>query len=120
VYLRRWRIETPWFSVRLHHWLKSDDHRNLHDHPWDFYTFILKGGYIDHSEHAGIGIEIPARPGHWYYRPATHRHWVEIPPQGAWTIIFTGPIIRRWGFWVRGKFKKANKYFLEEGPHPCD
>jgi hypothetical protein len=33
-YLIRWRVETPWFSVRLHHWLGPDDERAQHDHPW--------------------------------------------------------------------------------------
>ena len=123
VYLRRWRFETPWGSVRLHHWLKSDDDRALHDHPWDFWTYILKGSYTDISspwEGFDTRVSQTVQRWHWYYRPARHRHYVEVPPTGCWTLVLTGPIVRRWGFWVKGRFRKANKYFLEAGQHPCD
>lgn len=34
--------------------------------------------------------------------------------------MLTGREVRRWGFWVKWKFKKSNKYFLEHGHHPCE
>jgi hypothetical protein len=128
VYMRRWTIETPWFSIRLHHWLHSDDQRHLHDHPWGFHTFVLKGAYIDTSspEGADIGEEREdwqfqlMRAGTYAYRPSHHKHYVKVIPPGCWTLVFTGPIMRRWGFWVKGKFKRVNKYFLEHGKHACD
>src|SRR5215472_18922423 len=48
-YLIRWRAETPFGSVRLHHWLGPDDDRAFHDHPWWFVTFVLAGGYTDRN-----------------------------------------------------------------------
>ena len=115
-YVVRWRIETPWFSVRLHHWLAPDDDRAKHDHPWNFVTFVLKGGYTDASPDGDEHLRAPAVR----YRSAQHRHTVFPDAGGAWTTIFTGPKVRPWGFWVNGKFKKANKYFLTFGHHPCD
>jgi len=129
-YVVRWRIETPWWSVRLHHWLAPDDARSRHDHPWSFVTFVLRGGYTDagecpltclnrlaprcvvHDEH----LRAPAVR----YRDASHKHTVFPDEGGAWTIIVTGPKVRQWGFWVKDKFVKANKYFLSHGHHPCD
>ena len=43
-YLIRWMIEwRPLGSIRLHHWLGSDDHHAPHDHSWGFATLVLRG-----------------------------------------------------------------------------
>ena len=115
-YVIRWRFETPWFSIRLHHWVAPDDDRAKHDHPWDFTTFVLKGGYTDAGPDGDEHLRAPAIR----HRTATHQHTVFPDLGGAWTVIVTGPIVRNWGFWVGGKFKKANKYFLSHGHHPCN
>jgi hypothetical protein len=54
------------------------------------------------------------------YRSATHQHTVYPDEGGCWTVIFTSPKIREWGFWVNGKFKSRVKYFWKFGHHPCD
>lgn len=116
-YVIRWRLETPWGSVRVHHWLGPDDDRAHHDHPWWFVTVVLRGGYTDHTP---TGPE-HLRAGMVRYRPALHRHTVVPDPGGAWTLLVTGPKVRPWGFWPRdGKFIKANKWFLTRGHHPCE
>lgn len=124
-YVIRWRVETPWGSIRLHHWLAPDDDRAPHDHPWWFVTFVLKGGYVDRSGysrlHGGTGyksehLKAPAVR----YRPAEHQHTVFPDEGGCWTIIVTGPKVRNWGFWVNGKFRSHIKYFWKFGHHPCD
>lgn len=46
-YLIRWHIDLRLFSVRLHHWVRSDDKRAMHDHSWWFLTLVLAGGYTD-------------------------------------------------------------------------
>lgn len=115
-YVIRWRLETKWFSVRLHHWLKPDDDRAFHDHPWSFTTFVLKGGYVDKNPDG----EQHLKAFTIQHRDAHHKHTVVPDEGGCWTIIFTGPKIRNWGFWVKGKFIKMNKYFLTYGHHPCD
>lgn len=116
VYLKRWRIETPWFSIRLHHWFHSDDNRNMHDHPWNFYTLILKGSYLDESKYGAERV----KAGRIYYRPATHAHWVHLDKSRVWSLILTGPKIRRWGFWVGKKWTVSFRYFYRFGNHPCD
>lgn len=43
-YMRRYILKHPWGSIRLHHILRSDDLRALHDHPFNFWTLLLYGG----------------------------------------------------------------------------
>lgn len=114
-YLIRWRVETPLGSVRVHHWLGPDDDRAFHDHPWWFWTFVFSGGYTD-MNHDG---EDHLRRGTIRFRRALHRHTVVPDPGGAWTVLITGSKKRDWGFWLDGKFRKANKWFLTFGHHPC-
>ena len=114
-YLVRWVIGFL-LALRLHHWISSDDMRNFHDHSWWFWTLVLKGGYTDISEKG----EEHLTAGSLKFRPAYHKHSVKVDKGGCWTLLLTGPEMRYWGFWVGKKFKKANKYFLEHGHHPCE
>ena len=115
-YLVRWVLNLKWFSIRIHHWLKSDDQRYKHDHAWNFVTIILKGGYIDISPEARETCRAP----YIAYRKADHRHTVLVDKGGCWTIIIAGPMIRKWGFWVDGKLKRPLKYFHKFKHHPCE
>jgi hypothetical protein len=119
-YLKRWVINFGKFAIRLHHWMGSDDPRNMHDHAWAFWTFVLKGGYTDISE-PWPGQEVHEHLGRFSfkYRPAHHKHTVQTDPGGAWTLLFNGPHVRKWGFWVDGKFMKVREYFRRYGHHPC-
>jgi hypothetical protein len=117
-YMRRWVINFGLFSVRLHHWYSSDDHRAMHDHPAWFITLILRGKYTDITTD---GLEV-MRPGMIRYRPALHKHTVDVHKDGCWTLVLFGPKQRHWGFWIKNntKWVKSNKYFLEHGHHPCE
>lgn len=115
-YVVRWIAETPWASVRVHHWTGPDDTRAPHDHPWWFLTFVLRGGYTDTSPEGDEHLCAPVVR----FRPALHRHAVVPDGDGAWTLLVTGRIFRPWGFWPDGRFVKANKWFLSHGHHPCD
>lgn len=144
-YMKRWVVNFGKFAIRLHHWIGSDDPRNFHDHAWGFWTFVLKGGYSDVTECAlcqGRG-ELGRRYDYIYvnlgecplcengrvsehlgrfslkHRPPHHKHTVQTDPSGAWTILVNGPHVRKWGFWVDGKFMKVRQYFREFGHHPC-
>lgn len=120
-FLQRTMLDLRLFSIRLHHFRSSDDDRALHDHPWWFFTLILKGGYTDVSD---TGDTVMKR-GHLYFRKAHHRHTVQVNPGGVWTLCLMGPKSRTWGFWVdrkdgKGKrFLKANKFFITHGHHQC-
>lgn len=115
-YVIRWRLEFPFGSIRVHHWLSNDDNRAVHDHPWWFLTFVVKGGYTDSQPGKVDVLTAPAVR----FRKAEHRHTVFPHPGGAWTILITGRPLRKWGFWHKDKFIKANKWFLTFGHHPCN
>ena len=114
-YIERWVFETKLFSIRLHHWFKSDDLRHPHDHAWNFVTIVLKGTITDRA----YGKDDFRKRFSIRRYSAEHQHSVVVD-KPAWTLLFTGPEIRTWGFWVNGKFRKRNKYFFEHGEHdPC-
>jgi hypothetical protein len=115
-YMRRWVVNFKLFSLRLHRWYYGDDERNFHDHSWWFITIILAGGYTDVSPAGEDRLGVFSIR----FRRANFRHTVRIDNhKGAWTFLLTGPLVRRWGFWVNGKWMKSNKYFFEFGHHPC-
>ena len=77
---------------------------------------VIKGSYTDVSD----GARDLMTAGSIRYRRATHKHYVEVPEGGCWTLLITGPAVRKWGFWVNGKFKRPLKYFSKFGHPPCD
>src|ERR1700742_1455693 len=66
-YVIRWRVEFPFGSIRVHHWLSNDDDRATHDHPWWFITLVVKGYYYDASGKKAELLQAPVLR----FRPAT-------------------------------------------------
>ena len=107
-YLRRWYLipRNRFFNVYLHNFLRSDDDRALHDHPWHWASLLLLGGYIEHTIHAG-GIHRKSLRFAGSIKLAGPRtaHRVEVQerlstqqPLPCWTLFITGPRVRNWGF----------------------
>lgn len=103
-YMKRWIIRTPWFTIRLHKILASDGRGDFHDHPFTFRSFILKGGYREHFL-CNNNIEYVSLhyPGDIVQRDATDLHWLELLDENkpTWTLVFSGPYKREWGFLTR-------------------
>ena len=103
-YLRRWHV-TPRGAgpaAYLHQFLRSDDDRALHDHPYESVSIILRGLYREHLPH---GEPVLRQAGDVVTRDATTPHRVELladhatgAPQPCWTLFLTGPRVREWGF----------------------
>lgn len=91
--IRYFLLRTRWFSVYLHHFLRSDYDRCFHDHPWSFVTVLLSGGYYEHTP-AGTFWR---RRFSILRRPAVWQHWVEIC-RPVWTLIIVSRKCREWGF----------------------
>ncbi len=109
-YLTRWvlwgrkgpdgtRRNGPGGKIFLHWFHRGDAEAYFHDHPWPFWSLILWGGYWEQT---------PAGK-RWYgplsllRRPAEWKHRVEVPDgRRCWTLIWTGPKVRTWGFHCPG------------------
>lgn len=123
LYLRRlYIVRTPWFGVMLH-WIKREDWDRdaLHDHPWEFWRFIVSGGYTERIAYP-TGPAGP-RPGEElgiYLAPAksvVHCRWsFSKYPSGAFhrissvkprtvSLVINGPKNNSWGFFVPGTGK---------------
>lgn len=105
-YLSRWYlIRTIPIAVFLHYFHRSDEDRELHDHPWNFITVPLWRGYLEHTEKDCKRI----RPGTICWRPAEWKHRVELIAQKpAVTIVVRFKERRIWGFWKGNKFTPWN------------
>lgn len=123
-YMERYWLVKPsrWcpISIRLHHILRSDDDRHLHDHPWSYATIILRGGYTEVRE----GTKPQGRrkwygPGSILFRGWKGFHRLEVPEgQTAWTCFIMGPYKHKWGFKIpypeylgEEEVKKQEQYY---------
>ena len=112
-YLRRWVFIFFGFSIRLHHWISSDDQRYFHDHPWNFISIIFKGSYKNVTPTGTVEFKAPAM----WKSDGMKQHYVVVPPSGAWTLLLCSRPYRKWGFWVNGKLWRPLRYFSKFGPH---
>lgn len=100
-YMRRWWVipRNRIFNIYLHHFMRSDDDRALHDHPWWNLSILLVGRYAEHTIDAGgVNVFTVRRAGQWKFRRASHAHRIELTHGPCWTLFITGPNIRSWGF----------------------
>jgi hypothetical protein len=96
------KTKHTWFplSLRIHHIMQPDQDRDLHDHPWNARTFILRGWYIEEREN-----------GHWAVRTrgetarldfGEYHRITEVSDGGVWTLFVTSKFQGVWGFKVDG------------------
>lgn len=106
-YLHRWwiRRDREKGNTYFHKIMRSDDDRALHDHPWDFVSLILEGGYIElrtHLFHGGPVINVRYEAGDVNVKKAEDAHRLILyPDTTAYTLVFTSPVRRAWGFYCR-------------------
>lgn len=126
-YLVRWTIfSCSWFGIFIHKILRSDDDRDLHDHPWDFWSLILWGHYREYVPAdwppAFVKDEMIVKsklcgPGSLVRHKARDAHRLELMPEltldlvgpayvrtgkfiPVWTLFIHGPRKREWGFYT--------------------
>lgn len=104
VFLHRWWIvrrakaKRFRFNIYLHQFVRSDEDRALHDHPWWSVSFMLRGKATEHFDLGGCR-RIRKVPWLWpVFRKATHTHRIEIHSPDLVTIFITGGKTREWGF----------------------
>ena len=140
MYMGRWWLFNPysrdthkpahwWFpwSIRVHHILREDNDRDLHDHPWNARTIILRGWY---TEQRLLEADDPAlqqlllkaaelrksfdaafqateyidrRPGDTAQLLHGEYHRIDqVSPGGVFTLFITSRWRGDWGFLVNG------------------
>ena len=88
------------FNIFLHKFLKSDPD-DLHDHPWRYFTFILRGGYWEYTP---TGKHWRG-PGHFRVCNSESLHRIEVEPGvHAWSLFIPFSKVREWGFIKENKW----------------
>lgn len=106
-YMRRWTFYTPIGMVRVHHIMRSDNDRHFHDHPFDFVSLILRGGYLEHRPGKKQRMFLP---GDFVVRRAEEMHYLTLLGRDAWTLVFASKPRRRWGFATEDGWIDAAEY----------
>jgi hypothetical protein len=114
-YLIRWTLVLFGYTIRLHHWIKSDDRRFFHDHSCDLISIVIKGFYINVTDENGTYVPHLVTPWKPRFMKATQRHYLSVPEKGAWTIILCGRPYKKWGFYVNGHMWRPLRYFHKYG-----
>lgn len=96
------------FNIFLHNFLSSDPD-DLHDHPWDFRTLILCGGYWEHTEEGKFW----RGPLSFRYMPCSIFHRIELDKNKpfCWTLFIPGKIRKDWGFKTKNGWINNRDYF---------
>ncbi|MCA9361784.1 hypothetical protein KC906_00265 [Candidatus Kaiserbacteria bacterium] len=124
-YLVRYRLwqSKHGVNVYLHHILRSDYDRALHDHPFDFVTILLWGSYIEWQPHwckmfFDSPVERQTEPAgnRSFVQVRTHRGWLSVIRHKAtdphrlelrngkvWSLFLRGPKVREWGFYLNNE-----------------
>lgn len=152
-YLIRWTFIFFGYSLRIHHWIKSDDNRFFHDHSADLLSIVLKGRYYNvkpiypdknptdivektyFEDSDGFSFCAEGKNEKWCYvegifnslhnflhmnrsiwfSKAEDRHYLSIPKEGAWTLMFEGKPRHKLGFYVNGHKWRPLRYFHKYG-----
>lgn len=107
------------FNVFLHKFLKGDP-ADVHDHPWGYATFILRGGYyewipqFDQNGKMTGEIQKWRGPGHWRTCSANSYHRIELRSGvTAWTLFIPFKQVRDWGFLKNNRWIQHEEYFKQ-------
>lgn len=98
------------FNIFLHKFLKSDS-EELHDHPWNYRSLILWGGYWEHTPQGKIW----RGPLSYKYYNASNLHRIELDesyPQ-CWTLFIPGQRVREWGFMTDNGWQSNAEYYQD-------
>lgn len=121
VYLRRLRIiQTPWGGIYLHFIYIKDHDRDPHDHPMNFTSLVLRGGYTEERWRTRmystryLGTRIRRRFSLARTSTVTAHMITELKPRTV-TILLVGPRRREWGFWTDAGFTPWREYVEAKG-----
>jgi hypothetical protein len=107
VILERWeiflktRVDSFPFNAFLHKFY-GDDEEDFHNHPWNYTTVVLMGGYY---EEFLDGSKIWRGVGHYRHKQAEDFHRISLKPGTTALTLFMPGKLKREGEW---HFKKKD------------
>jgi hypothetical protein len=118
LYLIRYYVfKSKFLNIFIHRFFRSD-RDDMHDHPWNFFTYLVRGAYTEHRWNPETRlVDITRRKrafwadedhqNRFVFRRAEDQHKVMVDRQYLWpldktncplTICVTGRSRREWGF----------------------
>ena len=148
IYMRRWWLfnayqrgpdaeqtpaRWPWLpSVRMHHILRPDTDRHLHDHPWNARTIVLAGWYTEERPFGKRGDPVAFAPDGMRSTPdgalalfkrkpgytgrllyGQYHRIAEVAAGSVFTLFITWRKRGTWGFSVDGRKVPWQQYIAE-------
>lgn len=133
VYMSRYWIlkRRPWmnFCIRLHHIKRADHGFNLHSHPFNYRTFVLRNFYVEERPDFRAGMMLGMEPhdpvlfsirktrilaaGDTVDNCIGSFHRIShVHPEGVWTLfVMWGGKKGDWGFMTDDGYVQAGEYF---------
>lgn len=119
-YLTRLRIiQTPWAALYLQRFDGPDPRPTLHDHPWNFLSVVLRGGYVERRLDP-MTMEVDeahvVRRVNWLRIGDAHAimRLLRVP---TWTLMLVGPRRRIWGYLEPVDNMAGSRVPFEDQPH---
>lgn len=123
-FLWRSRIHNKKSNLFLHKICRSDTDRHLHDHPWNWATFLLWGSYreVTRNEYLGSTLGIKWKDSEksqtfsalsFRTGKATKFHRLVLK-KPVWTLFWHGPVVQQWGFNVNSVKINSEEYLTKE------
>lgn len=126
IYLIRYLVvNRDWLKVYIHIFLRSD-RDDPHDHPWDFWTRMVRGTYKEELFQYGSGGKLlnfaqnsrSCSENAWVRRKATDVHRIRLrrsyqlkhKDDAPMTLFFAGARKRPWGFIKNGRWISWKTY----------
>jgi hypothetical protein len=118
VYLRRLRIiQTPLFAVYLHFIFEVDNDQDPHDHPINFVSIVLHGGYSEQVYYDQSNLNKHFFQTHSVFSvhkmPKKWAHQIIKIRKKTVTLLLIGRRSRQWGFWTKDGWIDQNTYRME-------
>lgn len=106
--LKRWRLlQTPLFGLYIHFIYREDFDQVPHDHPWRFWSFVIRGGYTESlwpDARVPHAVQNTIKRGRLRYFPLGAAHRITFVKPKTITLVLVGPKCRTWGFWDGQRF----------------
>jgi len=106
--MERWRlIQTPLFGIYVHFIYREDLDPVPHDHPWRFWSLVLRGGYTELLR-PDARLADSDRPsahlrGSVHHFPLSSAHRITAVQPGTVTLVLVGRKVRTWGFYDQSR-----------------